>query len=87
MNSIHSKRNTFTLFDFQGQALLSGNRYPHVFILSRVNVIVVEKYPPTKGRFQKLLSGFFLRYPPIPLSFFEHNVFPLRAGEGTPHNR
>ena len=37
-----------------------------------------------KGRFQKLLSGFFpLRgggYPPFPLSFFGHNDFPLRRG-------
>ena len=41
-----------------------------------------------KGGFQKLLSGFFpLRggYPPIPLSFFGHNDFPLRGG-GVPPN-
>ena len=42
------------------------------------------------GRVQKLLSGFFpLReggYPPIPLSFFGHNDFPLRGGGRTPQS-
>ena len=37
-----------------------------------------------KGSLQKLLSGFFSaegdRYPPIPLSFFGQNDFPLRGG-------
>ena len=47
-----------------------------------------EEYKPseaghTKGTCQKRFSGFCLLrggYPPFPLSFFEHNVFPLRGG-------
>ena len=40
-----------------------------------------------KGRCQKLLSGFFPLgggVPSFPLSFFEHNDFPLRGGGGYP---
>ena len=43
----------------------------------------------SKGRLQKLLSGFFpLRggYPPFPLNFFEHNDFPLRGGGVLPNS-
>ena len=46
-------------------------------------VLQEQKFLKAKGIFQKLLSGFFpLRggYPPFPLSFFEHNGFPLRGG-------
>ena len=47
-------------------------------------------FRPPKGRFQKLLSGFFLlrcggEVPPIPLSFFGQNGFPLR-GRVPPHS-
>ena len=39
-----------------------------------------------KGTFQKLLSR-FCPYPPFPLSFFEHNDFPLSRVRKTPSAR
>ena len=52
--------------------------------------IVVGKYleQVCKETCQKILKGFFPLgggYPPFPLSFFEHNVCPLRGG-GLPPN-
>ena len=34
--------------------------------------------------FKNYLADFASGYPPIPLSFFEHNDFPLRGGEYPP---